>query len=120
MLPKHHRIRKNNQFQAAYRQGKRFSSPYFTVYRQTRLGEPLRVGIVTSKKVGNAVTRNRIRRLIREVLRLRWSEWSAGFNLVIVVQPSVAGMTFQQVNTELETLLQRAEVASGHSRGRDL
>jgi len=117
MLPRPNRLRKSKEFEAVYRQGKRWKTIPLTLYRQ-KAAEGLRVGIVASRKVGNAVVRNRLRRLVREVLRLRWSELRSGFNLVIVLQPPAVGMDFRQMDEQLGQLLVRAEVWDGIA-GRD-
>jgi ribonuclease P protein component len=61
-----------------------------------------------SKRVGNAVTRNRVRRRLREALRsLPVQE---GFDIVISVRPEAARASFQDLKAELTTLLKRARL----------
>jgi ribonuclease P protein component len=64
-----------------------------------------RFGIATGRRIGGAVTRNRIRRRIREVLRLRPGRKGAGWDILIVVRPSSAGATFSETQGALERLL---------------
>ena len=59
-----------------------------------------RLGVITSRKVGNAVARNRARRLLRESFRRHQLELAAPVDLVLVARPSIAGKTFQAVERE--------------------
>ena len=59
-------ICRNNDFRRLYAKGKSFVSPLVVVYVKKNRNQGLRVGITTSKKIGNAVLRNRSRRVIRE------------------------------------------------------
>jgi len=71
--------------------------------------QPLtRYAFAISRRVGNAVTRNRVKRRLREILRL--SPLSEGFDIVIVARPAAAETDFQTLKTELTTLLKRAKL----------
>ncbi|WP_218082701.1 ribonuclease P protein component [Anthocerotibacter panamensis] len=115
MLPKPCRLRQHRQFEEIYRKGRRVRSPLMTLYYLPNRTEQTQVGIVTSRKVGIAVVRNRLRRLVREVLRERWPALRPGFNLVVVLQSTAVGATLGEIDQQLGSLLERAEVAGGYS-----
>ena len=69
-----------------------------------------RVGIVTTRKVGMAVVRNRIRRRIREVFRLHQFDLVAGVWLVTVARPSAAKATFRELERDWLRLAERASI----------
>ena len=74
----------------------------------------MRVGIVVSSKVGNAVTRNRVRRRLREALRViaredtRWPT-GRGADLLVITRPDSAGASYAQLKDSLKRALVRAE-----------
>lgn len=62
---------------------------------------PRRLGIVASKKVGNAVARNRAKRLLRELFRRNKTAFPAGFDFVIVAMPELARSCLADLETKL-------------------
>ena len=62
-----------------------------------------RVGITASKRVGNAVVRNRVKRLVREAIRLR--PLPPGLDFVVIVKPDARSATFQSMREDLDKLL---------------
>ncbi len=93
------------EFEAVYRSGQRRSSQQFAVFYRANGGEHSRFGISVKKAVGGAVVRNRIRRRIREILRLNHSEIPSGWDIVIHPRGSVARTRFASLEAELLRLL---------------
>ena len=67
-----------------------------------------RLGVITSGKIGNAVVRNRARRLMRESYRLHQLELLQPIDLVLVARPSIAGKSMAEVENDFLTTLRRA------------
>lgn len=98
-------MKENYLFRRAYRQGKNIVTPYVAVY-QRKNGLPYnRMGITTSKKIGNAVQRNRAKRLIREAYRLIEPELPVGYDLVLVARKRTVYSKMQEVKASLEQAL---------------
>jgi ribonuclease P protein component len=86
-FPKSHHLRLPREFDTVYAAKTRESRGPLTVYALPNdLGHP-RLGMSVSRKVGIAVRRNRIRRLLREAFRLMQHDFPRGYDLVIVVRP---------------------------------
>lgn len=76
-------------------------------------GFPTRAGFSISKKVGNAVTRNRIKRRLKGVLESAGQELRSGYILVIVGRPAAADSSFAELRNSVRRLLKRAEILEG-------
>lgn len=79
-------ISKNRDFRRVYGKGKYFSSPILITYIVKNRLNSTRVGITASKKTGNAVKRNRSRRIIREAFRILKSKVKSGFDIIFVAR----------------------------------
>ncbi len=75
-------------------------------------GSEFRVGLVTSKRVGGAVVRNRVRRRLREIVRRQQHEVRKGVWLVLVARPAAAQATSAELEEEWLRLTQRAGLIS--------
>ena len=69
---------------------------------------PTRVGIITSRRVGGAVIRNRVRRRLREIFRAARAQLRPGFWLVIIARQPAALAGFQDLRAEWEKLARRS------------
>ena len=102
-------ITRNNDFRRAYRRGKSYVSPLLVTYAlKNRLGGT-RVGITTSKKVGNAVVRSRARRVLREAYRGLIGRVKPGYDLVFVAR----GRTPAAKSTQVQRHMERQLMAAG-------
>jgi ribonuclease P protein component len=67
-----------------------------------------RLGVITTRKLGNAVARSRARRLLRESFRRHQLELARPVDLVLVARPSIAGKSFIQVEHEFLATARKA------------
>ncbi len=84
-LKKHERLLKRAEYTAVNQNGERYYTKNFLIVLKPNGLDIARLGITVSKKAGNSVKRNRIKRLIREFFRLNKKEISKGLDIVIVV-----------------------------------
>jgi ribonuclease P protein component len=95
------RLLKRRDFVNLNRLGKRQRTTHFTViYRRNHIGIN-RLGITASKKIGNAVKRNRVKRLIREFFRLNKYHFPQSYDLVIIPYKGADGLIFSALQEEL-------------------
>jgi ribonuclease P protein component len=92
-------------FDAVYRNGKRRSSSYFTVFLKANELAQSRFGFSIKRALGGAVVRNRMRRRMREVVRLHREEISAGWDFVIHPKANMASTAFAALENDLVRLL---------------
>lgn len=100
---------KNNDFRRAYSKGKSYVGPLAVSYVRKNKLDITRVGITTSKKIGNAVMRSRSRRVIREAYRKLSPRVKTGYDLVFVAR----GRTPHAKSTEVGRLLEKQLFAAG-------
>ena len=65
------------------------------------------MGLSVSKKIGNAVVRNRVKRLLRETFRLNKHELKKGYDILLVARRGVKGLKFRQVEAVVLDLFRR-------------
>lgn len=83
-LEKKLRLCKNQNFQRVYRGGRSYANKLLVLYVLPNRTESLRVGFAAGKRLGCAVVRNRVKRLLREVYRFNQGEIISGVDLVLV------------------------------------
>ncbi|HVK58315.1 MAG TPA: ribonuclease P protein component [Candidatus Kapabacteria bacterium] len=73
-----------------------------------------RLGVVTSRKIGNAVARSRARRLMREVFRHHQHDLQQSVDIVLVARQSIAGKTYSQVELDFLAAAKQARLIQGN------
>lgn len=104
---------KNHEFRRAYAKGKNYVSPVLVTYILKNRCRTLRVGITTSKKIGNAVQRNRARRVIREAFRDIPFQIRPGFDVVFVARGRTPFVKSTEVRQHMVQQLKAAGILTG-------
>ncbi|MGI6279880.1 MAG: ribonuclease P protein component [Acutalibacteraceae bacterium] len=95
------KIKENRVFHRAYKKGDSLVGPYAVVYvMKNHIGKP-RLGITTGKKIGNAVSRNRAKRVIYAAFRQCLPELRGGFDFIIVARPRILSVKSTEVAAAL-------------------
>ena len=106
-LPRNCRLVRRSEYDVVYREGRRRTSREFTIFLRPNGLEISRFGWSIKKALGNAVRRNRIRRRLREILRLHRQEIATGWDIVIHPRSTAATAKFSPLADELVKLIPR-------------
>ena len=107
-MNKDQRIKKNKEFQQIFKKGKSFANRQFIVYVLKSDQPEFRLGLSVSKKVGNAVTRNRIKRYIRQTFLELKDDLLPNADYIIIARPQAATLDFHESKKSLEHVLKIA------------
>ena len=103
-------LKKNSDFRRLYAKGKSAVNPYMVVYcRRNRTGEN-RLGYTVSVKLGHAVLRNRMRRRLRELVRLNSPRMKSGWDIVIVARSRCAEAPWQKLQAAFLSSCEKLEL----------
>jgi ribonuclease P protein component len=104
------RLKQRSDFVAANAGAKVHGAGFVLQARERGDGGPARVGFTVSKKVGNAVVRNRVRRRLREVVRLAATDRiPAGRDYVLIGRRAALDLSFEQLVTDFTGALRRVK-----------
>lgn len=101
--PRSARLRRRREFLAVQRDGRRRHTAHFVVIARPAPGSESRLGITASSRIGNAIIRNRVKRVVREVFRRR--HLPAVRDVVVIAKPGAEKLSYAQAATELEPVL---------------
>jgi len=117
-FPKSVRLRRRRQFLAVQRGGRRLTTEHFLVHARSNGGRPTRLGVTVSKKVGNAVVRNRVKRLCREAFRRNLERLPGGLDVVMVARHGRPVDGYAEVVNEMLDAVARLKSGGGGRKRR--
>lgn len=106
------RIRKKKDFFLLYKKGKRYRGRYFNFIYLSSASELSRMAVVVSKKTGNAVKRNKIKRRMRSLFRRNKDLLNKPLDIIIIAKKEICEATWPQIKQEyivaLKSIRQKA------------
>src|ERR671917_2052792 len=103
------RLSRSGEFERVYREGRSHASRHLVVYAFPRAGEPdgeaPRLGVSVGRKLGGAVERNRVKRMLREAFWAAADELQDGLDFVIVARPAAGELAEQGGEPAIEQAL---------------
>jgi ribonuclease P protein component len=105
-------LRTGPQFERVRREGRSWGGGLVVLNAARNGTETTRCGFITGKKIGNAVRRNLARRRLREAVRHMLPQVPPGWDLVWIARPQIADAPFTEVESAVQTLLERARLVT--------
>jgi len=112
-LDRAQRLTRSALFHEAYAQGRRQFGRFMVLWLRSGEDAALRLGVVTGRKVGEAVERNRARRRLREVYRRHRHLFAGARDVVVVARRAILEASWTELSEELLTLARRAGLTGG-------
>jgi ribonuclease P protein component len=107
------RLSRSEDFKRVRRTGKSYAHPLVVLVAQAgESKEQLRIGITAGKTTGNAVHRNRAKRLLREAMRNLIPSIASGWDLILIARPALVSAALGETRSALVNLLSRAKLLS--------
>lgn len=101
-------VKKNEDFSRIMKKYRPFKSQSFVVYVEKETNNIYKFGISASKKVGNAVTRNKVKRQVKSILDK--NIYKNNFNCIIIIKKEVLNKTYLELETELNALINKLNI----------
>ncbi|SRR5690554_1529630 len=110
-MHKSHRLRKNEDFQLVYEEGRSVANRQLVLYycRNPHVAH-FRLGVSVSKKLGQAVVRNRIKRLVKEVVRNEAKHLPRGYDFIVVVRRQALSLNYEQLKNSFLHVLKKSKL----------
>ena len=109
-------MKRNKTFRYVYRKGKSVPSKMLVmIYNKSKTGM-VKVGFSVSKRIGNSVTRNRIKRRLREAFRPFIPDVKPGYDIIFIARDAVKDAEFDQISAAMEGMLTKAGLMAGERR----
>lgn len=112
-FPRRERLTRKREFQNIYQLGEKRVGPAFVCYAVRRESQGRKFGCAVSRKIGNAVARNRVKRYLREVYRRHRDQLVDDVHLILVARPVSARMSYRECRDAIRRLLHEGDVVSG-------
>ncbi|MDR1831523.1 MAG: ribonuclease P protein component [Fusobacteriaceae bacterium] len=107
-------LKKDREFQLIYNQGKKTFGYYSLIFFLKNSSNTKNCGFVVSKKTGNAVCRNRIKRLYREYLRINDARIKNGYDLILVGKriagQNIKSLSYDTLGRDLEKMFRQSNL----------
>lgn len=104
-------LKKDSDFRKVYKHGKSFANRNLVMYILDNKSDSTRVGISVSKKVGNAINRNKVRRRIREGFRLIGDEYiKSGYDIVFIARIASKECEYKDIEKSVKYLINKAQI----------
>ena len=109
-MEKKFRIRKNMEFKDIYKSGKNYWNRNLILYVKKNDLNRTRVGYTITKKLGNAVERNRLRRKMKEIYRLNFYNIEEGYDLIFIAKKNIKDIPYKELEGSMLHIMSLAKL----------
>ena len=113
MLPSASRLRFRSGFAAVYAKGRSYATDLIVMYVRPNRGGPTRFGFSVGRKIGKSVTRNRVKRLLREAVRQLLPDLRVGMDVVVVARSRTGEVGLSELTASLRGLCRKSGIMTG-------
>ena len=111
MLAKENRLKKKKDFEKLFKGGRSFREKFLVLKVNKNNLDSVRFGFIVSKKVSKkAVTRNKIKRQLREIIRKEIDNYQKGFDIAVIALPGIISKDFKEISQALEFALKKIKI----------
>ncbi|MCI8645547.1 MAG: ribonuclease P protein component [Firmicutes bacterium] len=103
-------LRRNSDFSSIYKKGKSVGDRFVVLFFRKNKLPYNRIAFLASKKVGNSVTRNRARRLMKESYRQICDELAVGYDIIFIARKTIINTKYADVKKSIEAAARRAGI----------
>lgn len=101
-------LKRNKEFRRVYNKGRSAVTRTLVMTHLTTGRDDIRIGFAVGKKIGNAVTRNRVKRRLREAITPLLPEITPGCRLIFIARSAITEVSFKEIESTVRRLLQKA------------
>ena len=109
-MKKNFRVKREKDFKAIFKEGTSFANRKFVVYQLENQKKHFRVGLSVSKKLGNAVTRNQIKRRIRHIIQDAKGSLVKNVDFVVIARKGVETLEYAEMEKNLLHILKLSKI----------
>lgn len=107
-MDKKTKIRSNRDFRVVYDKGKSNANKYLVIFFKKNGYDYNRIGFSTTKKLGNSVIRNRVKRLMRESYRINSFKIKEGYDIIFLSRVRAKDASYKQIESAIMHLVKKA------------
>jgi len=104
------KLKKNYEFKKVYNEGRYYVEKYVVMYIVMNNSASNRVGFSVSKKVGNSVVRNRVKRLMKEIYRQYAMNMKLGYDLVFTARVGSGSVDYSNIEKNIKSIIKKAKL----------
>ena len=109
-MDKIYKLRNNMEFKKVYNGGKNYWNRNLVLYVRKNNMENSRIGYSITKKIGNSVVRNKVRRRVKEIYRLNVNNIKSGYDIILIPKKNIVDISYKELESAMLHILKLSKV----------